>query len=426
MASSRTDSAVLADIERLQPGVFISLAEHWLDHPFLFNEFRLSTQRQIDTLRDMGLTQVRCVPGRSTAPLLPPRDVSEPAPAPPPAPSEAELAALEAKRQRIERLVSTRESLARCEKAYARTATVVRDLMQRLHASPQQAAELAREVVNETVATLLDNQDSVLHLIGQKRGDENAYFHALNVMVLSLMLGRTCGLDESKLVALGTGALFHDMGKVRLPDVVLRKGMQRNKAEEDFYRLHTVYGAQMAAEVSIFAPATLDIIRHHHEHMDGSGFPDGIAAAKTTMLARIVAIANRYDKLCNAPEYGHLTPAEALSQMYGKESHWWDTALLQRFIKNLGVYPPGSIVQLSNGVIGLVVAVNRAELLKPSVLIHDENVPRSEANIVDLIDAEDVGIEAAIRRDKVPEAVLAYLAPRQQVTYFYDRSERDG
>lgn len=411
-------------LERLQPGVFISLAEHWLDHPFLFNEFRIGSQRQIDTLRDMGLTEVLCVPARSTAPLLPEREVGAPPPAEPPAaPSAEELAALEAKRQRIARISATRENLARCEKAYARTAGAIRDLMQRLHASPQQAAELARDVVNETVATLLANQDSVLHLIGQKRGDENAYFHALNVMVLSLMLGRAYGLDEGRLITLGTGALFHDMGKVKLPDAILRKGAQRNKAEEEFYRLHTVYGAQLAAEVSIFGPATLDVIRHHHEHMDGSGFPDGVPAAKTSVLARIVAIANRYDKLCNAPEFGHLTPAEALAQMYGKESHWWDSALLQRFIKNLGVFPPGSIVQLSNGAIGLVVAVNRVELLKPSVLIHDAALPRSEANIVDLVDAEDVRIERAIRRDKVSQAVLDYLAPRHQVIYFYDRPE---
>lgn len=423
MASDEGVASVMVDVERLQPGIFVSLAEHWLDHPFMFNEFRISNQRQIDTLREMGLTQVRCVPSRSTAQLLPVRKASTPPPAPPAPPSADELAAIEAKRQRIARVKATREDLARCEKAYARTAGAVRDLMQRLHASPQHAAELARDVVGETVETLLTSQDSVLHLIGQKRGDDNTNFHALNVMILSLMLGRAYGLDEEKLVALGTGALFHDMGKVRLPDAILRKGSQRNKAEEDFYRLHTVYGAQLAGDVSIFAPSTLDVIRHHHEHMDGSGFPDGIPAAKTSVLARIVAVANRYDNLCNAAEYGDLTPAEVLSQMYGKESNWWDTTLLQRFIKNLGVFPPGSIVQLSNGVFGLVVAVNRSALLKPSVLIHDAAVPRSEANIVDLIDADDVRIERAIRRDTLSEEVLAYLAPRHQVIYFYDRPD---
>lgn len=134
-----------------------------------------------------------------------------------------------------------------------------------------------------------------------------------------------------------------------------------------------------------------------------------------------MAIANRYDNLCNAPEHGNLTPAEALAQMYGKEGRWWDKPLLQRFIKHLGVFPPGSVVQLSNGVVGLVVAVNQADLLKPSVLVYDESLPRSEANIVDLIDAEGVSVERAIRRDDLPEAVLEYLAPRHRVVYFYDR-----
>ncbi|MDX9700420.1 MAG: DUF3391 domain-containing protein [Rhodocyclaceae bacterium] len=414
------DPGLLVDIERLQPGVYISLAEEWLDHPFLFNAFRIGNPRQIQTLRDMGLVQIRCFPSRSTAPLLPepPAPPARPAPV---APSAEELAALEAKRHRVARIRHTRESLARFEKTYARTAGTVRKLMKQLHAAPAQAADMARDVVQETVSALLSSQDTVLHLIGQKQGDENAYFHALNVMIVSLMLGRAEGLDEQALFELGMGALFHDLGKLRIPDAILRKHGERSRVEEDFYRLHPQYGELIASDVAIFTPGMREIIRHHHERMDGKGYPDGIVASETSLSARIVAIANRYDNLCNAPEHGNLTPAEALAQMYGKEGRWWDKPLLQRFIKHLGVFPPGSVVQLSNGVVGLVVAVNQADLLKPSVLVYDESLPRSEANIVDLIDAEGVSVERAIRRDDLPEAVLEYLAPRHRVVYFYDR-----
>lgn len=425
MADSQ-ERAVRLPVDRLQPGVFISLAERWLDHPFLFNEFRISSEKQIQILREMGMETVLCYPSRSTATPLPAKPVAAepPPPPPPPAPSAEELAEMEAKRQRIERINATRERLARCEKAYGKTAGAVRGVMQRLHAAPRQAAEMARELVSETVASFLADQDVVLHLIGQSRGDENAYFHALNVMILALMLGKSEGMDEAALTDLGMGALFHDLGKLRIPDPVLKKGSERTRVEEDFYRLHTVYGEQIGAETGALSRGALDVVRHHHERIDGSGFPDAVPAEKVSAAARIVAIANRYDNLCNSSDNGGMTPAEALSQMFRKEAKWWDGRLLSHFIKNLGVFPPGSIVQLSNGAMGLVVAVNRSELLKPSVLIYDHSVPRKEANIVDLIDVSDVKIDRAVRRDVVAAEVLEYLAPRHQVIYFYDSPGR--
>lgn len=410
-------------VDQLCPGVFISLSERWMDHPFLFNEFRITSEKQIQILRDLGMDTVLCYPSRSTA--VPRLSVPEPAePPPPPAPTAEELAQIEAKRVRMERIAKQRDKLARCEKAYGKTAGAIRGLMQRLHSSPKQAAEMAKEVVDETVAAFVGDQDVVLHLIGQKRGDENTYFHALNVMVLSLILGKSQSLSEEQLREIGMGAIFHDLGKLRVPDAILKKGSERTRVEEDFYRLHTVYGEQIGQETGAIEPGALAILRQHHERMDGSGFPDGVPAARTTIGSRIVAIANRYDNLCNNADLGGMTPAEALSQMFRKEGKWWDELLLSSFIKLLGVYPPGSIVQLSNGTIGLVVAVNRSQLLKPSVLIHDANVPRNEANIVDLVDTPEVKIDKAVRRDVVPPEALEYLAPRHQVIYFYDSDQR--
>ncbi len=411
-------------VDRLQPGIFISLAERWLDHPFLFNEFRISSQKQIDTLREMGVESVVCYPARSKAKPLP-APAEAPAPRPPSAlPSAEELALAAERQQRIEHIRLSREKLARCEKAYGRTAGAIRNLMQQLHSAPGRATTNARKVVSDTVSELLADQSIVLSLIGQKRSDDNAYFHALNVMILSLMMGKSEGLDETTLLDLGMGALFHDLGKLRLPDVIVKKGNERNRAEEDFYRLHTVYGEEIGLETGVLSSASLDILRHHHEHIDGSGFPDGLTGERISHLARIVAIANRYDNLCNSAENQGMTPAEALAQMFGKEQNRWDPTLLARFIKHLGVFPPGSIVQLSNGAIGLVFAVNRADPLRPSVMLYDATLPRSEANIVDLVSAPEVTIESALRRSKVPAKVIEYLAPRQHVVYFYD-SESD-
>ena len=414
------ERTVRIPVSRLRPGIFISLSDHWLDHPFLFNEFRISNQKQIDTLREMGMEAVLAYPGRSTAKPLPAPAAPPPPPPPPPEPTAEELALAEARRLRIERIKASREQLARCEKAYGRTAGAIRNLMQHLHASPRQAAETAREVVSETVSNLLADQSVVLNLIGQKRGDDNAYFHALNVMILSLMLGKSESLSERDMQTLGMGSLFHDLGKIRVPDAVLKKGSERNKPEEDFYRLHTIYGEQIAEETGVINPGAQRIMMQHHEHLDGSGFPKGLSGDQIDVMARIVGLANRYDNLCNSPDTDGMTPAEALSQMFRNERHWWDNAMLQRFIKHLGVFPPGSIVQLSNGAIGLVFEVNHANPLKPSIMVYDKHIPRAEANIVDLEEAPDVSIEKAVRRNAVSEDVLEYLAPRRHVIYFYD------
>ena len=422
---SKTEKPVRLHVDQLCPGVFISLSERWMDHPFLFNEFRISSEDQIEVLRASGIDTVLCYPSRSTAvPLRRSAETPAPVVAEPAPPDAEELARIEEKRVRTERIARQREKIARCENAYGRTAGVIRGVMQRLHSSPRQAAEMAREVVDEAVAAFVGDQDAVLHLIGQKRGEENAYFHALNVMVLSLIMGNAEGMSEAQLQDLGMGALFHDLGKLRVPDAVLKKGAARTRVEEDFYRLHTVYGEQVGKETGVLTAGALSILRHHHERADGGGFPDAMAAAKTSAGARIVAIANRYDNLCNGAEGGGLTPAEALSHMFRKEGKWWDAQFLSGFIKLLGVYPPGSIVQLSNGTIGLVVAGNRADLLKPSVLLYDADVPRSEANIVDLIDAPEVKIEQAMRRSAVAEEALEYLAPHQQMIYFYERDAK--
>lgn len=412
---------VRIDVRQLRPGLFVSLAERWMDHPFLFNEFRLASDKQIATIRAMGLTHIDYYPERSTAQPLPLPATPPPAPQPV-VPTPEELAALEEKRLRVERIRVQREQLARCERVYTRVAGEVKSLMTNLFARSTEVHAQAQALVDDIVGMLMAQQDVMLHLMNEASADENTYFHALNVMILSLLLGKAAGLPEEPMKALGLGALFHDLGKAKVPDAILRKDPRaRSKHEEAFYRLHTEYGAQMAKEVNILPPPAVHIVRHHHETLDGSGFPDGLAERQIPLLTRIVAIANRYDDLCNQPEADKsLSPAEALAHMYRKEGAKWDATLVQLFIKNLGVYPPGSVVQLSNGAVGLVMAFDRTDSLRPSVLLYDPAIPKREALIVDLREAPEVKIEKVLRPGELAPEVSDYLAPRKRLSYFYD------
>lgn len=423
---SSQETEVEIDPRQLCEGLFVRLPHGWMNHPFLFNQFRISSAEQIATLRDLGLPKLLIVPERSTAKPLP---LSSDAPAPPPqpsGPSEDQIRAAEAKRRRSERIAVQRERLSRCEKKYEQAASQVRDVMRNLFASSERSVVSARDLVGGIVDSFAEDSDVVIHLMGEKLADENAYFHSLNVMILSLLLGRDAGLPAEELRVLGEGALFHDIGKSRVPDAVQRNP-QRNRHEEEFFRLHTVYGTEIAAEMGLLHPEAIRVIGEHHETIDGKGYPNGLTADRLSRVVRIVGLVNRYDNLCNPLQSDQAsTPAEALSRLFKREQEQWDKQLLQRFVRILGVYPPGSIVQLSNGNTGIVVSVDRANLLRPSVLIYDPDVPKSEAIIVDLADEPEVAVECVVRPADLSPAALRYLSPRRRLSYFHSHKAQES
>ncbi|WP_407278333.1 HD domain-containing phosphohydrolase [Aromatoleum evansii] len=408
-------------VDRLRPGVFISLVSlGWMGHPFLLNRFCLSSEKQIQALREMGITEIEWDPARSTAEPLPPRAANLPAPEPDF--GTAALAGMQdEKRARIERVREQREGLARRERLFEQQAVAAGDVFRSLLSRPQDAQRQANALVGSLVENLLGNDSMVIHLVNQKSREGGLAFHALNVMALSLMLGKTLGLSEEEMRHLGLGALLHDIGKQEIPPRILRNA-RRTGPEEDFYRAHVGYGIKAVSNMRDLPVPVRNVIACHHEFFDGSGFPNRLAGEKIPRLARIAAIANRYDNLCNPFDLREAkAPAEALRQIFRAESKHYDEQLVQLFIRTLGVYPPGTFVALSNGGVGMVVETNPANLLHPLVMLHDPDIPRSEAMLVDLRDA-DLKVEAALSPATLPVETVEYLAPRGRLDYFVDGS----
>ena len=176
--------------------------------------------------------------------------------------------------------------------------------------------------------------------------------------------------------------------------------------------MHCHYGVEIGKKLLLAAPV-LAVIREHHELFDGTGYPAKLKGEAIGLLSRIVVIANYYDELCNPPLIADaLTPHEALSLMFAK--------LLQIFIRCLGVYPPGTIVQLSNGVLGMVATVNTARPMKPTLVVYDADVPKDEAIMLDMEQEAEINISKAIRPAQVPREVYSYLSPRKRVSYSFD------
>jgi putative nucleotidyltransferase with HDIG domain len=254
-------------------------------------------------------------------------------------------------------------------------------------------------------------------------GGEELYFHSLNVSMLALMMARDLKMPLEVAGVLGVGALLHDMGRKEVPGSILLKTEALTQAERNFYEMHCQFGVEIGQHMQL-APAAIAIIREHHELFDGTGYPARLKGEAISPLARIVVIANYYDEMCNPPALADaLTPHEALSLMFAKLRSKFDPKFLQVLIRCLGVYPPGTIVQLSNGAIGMVATVNTANPMKPTVMIYDAEVPKDEAMLLDMAHETEFNIAKALRPGHVPREVYNYLSPRKRVSYYFDASK---
>ncbi|MFA6313350.1 MAG: HD-GYP domain-containing protein [Sterolibacterium sp.] len=407
-------------MDQLRIGLYVQLDLKWYEHPFAFNKFLIKTEDQLETLRSLGLKTVCYDPSRSeTKP--PAAEPAVEAPAPAVIAARAELSrALAAKRALVERIRVQREAAARVEHAFVDTANTVRGIEKNLHAKPEETVRAATQLIDQIAQSILSAPELAVHIMGDKLGGEELYFHSLNVTMLSLMMARDIKLPGEAVGALGMGALFHDVGRSEIPAKILMKKEPLTHAERSLYEMHCEYGVEMGRKLK-FAPAALGIILQHHEAYDGSGYPGQLKGDAIGLLARIVAIANHYDRLCNPLNIADaMTPHEALSQMFARSRGKFDPRLLQIFIRCLGVYPPGTIVQLSNGVIGMVATINTAQPMKPMLVVYDADIPKDEAILVDMAHETDANITKAIRPGQVSREIYNYLSPRQQVSYYFD------
>lgn len=410
---------------QLRIGLHVRL-EGWMEHPFLFNSFKIRTEKQIRVLQALGLDAIWWSPEKSDGVPSPPPPEDAPMPPPAAAVADPEVEAMwQAKQARRESLARQREAFGRCEKKFNASVGRVKSLLRNLFARPRETLQQAQEVVGEMVDTLLAEKDVLLHLMNAKSGDDSGYYHALNVTMLALMLGREAGLSANEMRALGLGCLLHDMGKERIPSQILLKRTPWTAAERTFYQHHVLYGLEMAAKLPDMPAGALEVIAQHHEMLDGSGFPSKLTANRIGRLGRIVAIANTFDDYCNRINLDEsMTPSEALARMFKHERDKFDVALLQHFIRCLGVYPPGSIVQLNNDAIGLVVNVNPGQLLHPTVLLYEASVPKEEALMLDLNEETDLAVVRTLHPTALPREIHEYLNPRSRISYFAEGSAK--
>ncbi|OXX50030.1 HD family phosphohydrolase [Vibrio sp. V17_P4S1T151] len=415
-------ASIKITVDRLQPGLHIKLPVKWNEHPFLFNSFKIKSQEQIQLIKHLGIQHVYINPAQSDTQPLPVNTQPEAIEESSEMESEAEKL-WEEKQKRIEKLNAYRRRVLNCEKEFERSLSRMRAVMNKIRNRPEDAIDEASILVEDIVDKLLSEDSVTLHLMNGKSEFEDIYFHSLNVSVIAMMIGKAKGYDAQKIKELAFAALFHDIGKIKVPTAIVRKKTTLTEPEQNYLKLHTKYGLDIASHIDSFPESAKRVIEQHHELNDGSGYPLGLKESAIDELSQVITVANVFDNLCHPNIVAEQKiPYIALSYMYKHCNHLYSNENLNVLVKFMGVFPPGTVVQLSNNMVGLVISVNASHLLYPNVLIYDPSVPRTQAPIIDLAD-RDLKIVNAILPHKLPDKIRDYLNPRSRISYFFDSDE---
>jgi len=415
--------------DQLCIGLHIHLDLPWISHPFPFPSFKINSPDQIATIRGLGLKEIRYSPAKSDChPLiiLPRDDAAAPRANTEAAHRVADDPADQAKQARIKRLAAQREKIAACEREFLNTTRQMKAVRQNLFSRPDQVCEQATEAVAKLADSMLVNADLSIHLMSDKVAGDDVFNHALNVCLLSMMVGKELQLPASEVKLLGLGALLHDLGQAEIPGHIKNKTTALTRPEAALMQQHCAMGVTLGKQLGLPNEALL-IIAQHHEHLDGTGYPKMLREPQLSLLARIVAVVETYEDLCSPRNPTRsCTPHEALSMLYGQQRKQLDETVVTAFIRCLSVYPPGTIVLLSNGVLGVVTSVSSAHLLKPTVMVYDAAVTSGETILVDLEQESEVSIAKTIRPQQLPPEVGQFFNARKRVSYYFSSEARES
>ncbi|TQV76791.1 DUF3391 domain-containing protein [Aliikangiella marina] len=229
--------------------------------------------------------------------------------------------------------------------------------------------EAVEDTTNEIMGSIFRNQDALMFMTRMKDRDSYLFEHAINTCILMTTFASYLEYDERLIQEMAIGAFLLDIGKTLIPKTVLNKEEKLTDKEIQLVRKHVEYSTKIVENIEGVSPVSLDVVSSHHERLDGSGYPNGLAEDDISTWGRMAAIIDTYDAMTTSRRYAGAKESIQAFRTMLDAPHLYDNELVQQFIKCIGVYPVGSLVKLKSGKIGMVYRYNESNPLKPTIII---------------------------------------------------------
>jgi HD-GYP domain-containing protein (c-di-GMP phosphodiesterase class II) len=388
MRTTKNSTLVKIHMAQVKRGMFIhKIGGRWRDHPFWRRSFLVEDVKTLQTLQALGDKDVWIDTSkgadirRVTSNVLL-EQATGPAVESEPAFERSEFG----------------EEIARAKGIRDRAKAVAIVLLQDVRMGNTLSLDDAKDIVNELDDAISRQPAAMLSVLRLKNKDDYTYLHSVAVAALMIALGRQLNAEDDVLKDLGMAGLLHDIGKVGVSDTILNKPGPLDAKEMSMVRMHPQIGWDTLQNQAGISPVALDVCLHHHEKIDGSGYPEQLAGAKISFQARMGAICDIYDAVTSDRPYKNgWEPAEAIRQMAKWQNGHFDREIFHAFVKLIGIYPTGTLLRLASHRLAVVLCQGRNSALKPIVRVF-RALPSNEAIdpcLIDLDDHEDaiVGIE---------------------------------
>ena len=365
---------VYTPVNMLELGMYITeLDRPWLETPFKFQGFELKTEKELRSVREIcDYVYIDRTKQEARNALSKQKQVNTNSVlaygAPP-----AKLSAFE-------------KEVVQTEKVYKNTRILVADFMEKIAMGGEIDTKLAKEAVADCVNSVMRCPDAMLWITQLKNKDEYTAQHSMNVCVLAIVLGRHINLSEQDLNIIGLCGMMHDMGKMLIPLELLNKPGKLELEEMEVVKTHTILGSELLKSSNGMHPSAIEVAYNHHERLDGKGYCRQISKSAISQFTRMVSIVDMYDAMTSdrvyQPGRTHLETTNTMISVGGSQL---DMALVVKFIESIGVYPPGCLVELTNGIVAVVIEVNEKAKLRPKIITFlDEDKNHVQEQCIDL------------------------------------------
>jgi HD-GYP domain-containing protein (c-di-GMP phosphodiesterase class II) len=360
------------NIEHLRVGMHLhELCGSWMEHPFWRTRFVINDPKDIRLIAESGITEVWIdikkgidVPLESESKEQVEAEVdaalvktaaAPPPPAPPKVPPKP---------------VAMAEEVQRAVKICAEAKSAVVSMFHEVRMGKAISAEAAGELVDEISSSVMRNPGALISLARLKTADDYTYMHSVAVCALMVALAGKLGLDEKQTRDAGMSGLLHDLGKAMMPMEVLNKPGKLTDEEFRIIKSHPEEGHRLLLEGGTVGAVPLDVCLHHHEKVDGSGYPHRLKDEQISEFAKMGAVCDVYDAITsNRPYKSGWDPAESIRKMTEWCNGHFDARIFQGFVRSIGIYPVGSLVRLSSGRLAVVIEQSEKSLLTPRIKV---------------------------------------------------------